>query len=85
MSLKKAKLNCLSLILILSMGFSGCTNPTTNENSEQVEKVEEAEIETVLASIKTSYMEDDVLSYKTTLDFVSLHNKLSQNKFLLQI
>lgn len=81
MSLKKAKLNCLSLILILSMGFSGCTNPTTNENSEQVEKVEEAEIETVLASIKTSYMEDDVLAYKTTLDFEHDKEIVFQNKY----
>ena len=51
------------------MGFSGCTNQTINKDSEQVEEVEEAEIETVLAAIKTSHIEDDVLSYKKTLDF----------------
>ena len=83
MNLKKAKLNCLSLILILilSMGLSGCTNSTTNKDSEQVEEVEEAEIETVLAAIKTSYIEDDILSYKTTLDFEHDKEIIFQNKY----
>ena len=65
----------------MSIGFSGCTNQTINKDSEQVEEVEEAEIETVLAAIKTSHIEDDVLSYKKTLDFEHDKEIVFQNKY----
>ena len=81
MAIKKGNRNYLSLVLILSMGITGCTKVTTNNNVDQEAKIEEVEVETILASVKTSYVEDDTLSYKTTLDFEHDNEVVFQNKY----
>ncbi|WP_296644337.1 hypothetical protein [Romboutsia sp. 13368] len=81
MTINKGKRDYLSLVLILSMGITGCTKVTTNNNVEQEAKVEEVEVETILGSVKTSYVEDDTLSYKTTLDFEHDNEVVFQNKY----
>ena len=71
----------LSLSLSLSIGITGCTKITTKNNVKEEVKVKEVEEEKVLASVKTSYIEDDILSYKTTLEFEHDNEIVFQNKY----
>lgn len=71
----------MSLILILSIGIIGCTKITTKNKVEEEIKGEEVEEEKVVASVKTSYIEDDILSYKATLEFEHDNEIVFQNKY----
>ena len=81
MTINKKKRGYLSFILSLSIGISGCTKITTKNNVKEEVKVKEVEEEKVLASVKTSYIEDDILSYKTTLEFEHDNEIVFQNKY----
>lgn len=85
MTINKKKMGYLSFILSLSLslsiGITGCTKITTKNNVKEEVKVKEVEEEKVLASVKTSYIEDDILSYKTTLEFEHDNEIVFQNKY----
>ena len=81
MTINKKKWGYLSFILSLSIGITGCTKITTKNNVKEEVKVIEVEEEKVLASVKTSYIEDDILSYKTTLEFEHDNEIVFQNKY----
>ncbi len=83
MTINKKKRGYLSFILSLSLsiGITGCTKITTKNNVKEEVKVKEVEEEKVLASVKTSYIEDDILSYKTTLEFEHDNEIVFQNKY----
>lgn len=83
MTINKKKRGYLSFILSLSLsiGITGCTKITTKNNVKEEVKVKEVEEEKVLASFKTSYIEDDILSYKTTLEFEHDNEIVFQNKY----
>lgn len=81
MTINKKKRGYLSFILSLSIGITGCTKITTKNNVKEEVKVKEVEEEKVLASVKTSYIEDDILSYKTTLEFEHDNEIVFQNKY----
>ena len=83
MTINKKKRGYLSFILSLSLsiGITSCTKITTKNNVKEEVKVKEVEEEKVLASFKTSYIEDDILSYKTTLEFEHDNEIVFQNKY----
>jgi len=72
-------------VLILSIGIIGCSKLNTNnveQNSEvKNSEIKEVEVETILDSVKVSYIEDNRLSYKTKLEFEHDKDIVFQNKY----
>ncbi|MGL5316234.1 MAG: PQQ-binding-like beta-propeller repeat protein [Peptostreptococcaceae bacterium] len=78
------KLACIASILGAIIFVSGCSdtmNSTNDTKETEIEVIQEEDIEEPLTSIQTSYLSNDILSYKTSTEFEHDKDIVFQNKY----